>query len=68
VDTRDGTLTTWNGTQVVHFVQQGLKWRSPPHKIRVIAPDVGGGFTMPTATRRTLTRAAIASVPPVKWS
>ena len=23
-DTRDGTLTTWNGTQVVHFVQQGL--------------------------------------------
>src|SRR5262249_32171194 len=23
-DVRDGVLTTWNGTQVVHFVQQGL--------------------------------------------
>ena len=39
-------LTTWNSTQVVHFVQQGLvaALGLPPHKIRVIAPDVGGGF------------------------
>ena len=45
-DARDGALTTWNGTQVVHFVQQGLvaALGLPPHKIRVIAPDVGGGF------------------------
>ena len=45
-DARDGTLTTWNGTQVVHFVQQGLvaALGLPPHKIRVMAPDVGGGF------------------------
>ena len=43
---RDGSLTTWNGTQVVHFVQQGLvaALGLPAHKIRVIAPDVGGGF------------------------
>ena len=45
-DPRDGSLTTWNATQVVHFVQQGLATALglPPHKIRVIAPDVGGGF------------------------
>ena len=45
-DARDGALTTWNSTQVVHFVQQGLvaALGLPRHKIRVIAPDVGGGF------------------------
>src|SRR5204863_3462555 len=45
-DPRDGSLTTWNGTQVVHFVQQGLMTALglPAHKVRVIAPDVGGGF------------------------
>src|SRR4029453_17496381 len=36
-DRRDGTLTTWNSTQVSHFVQQGLApaLGLPPHKIRV---------------------------------
>jgi len=45
-DRRDETLTTWNSTQVSHFVQQGLTGalELPPHKIRVIAPDLGGGF------------------------
>jgi len=45
-DRRDGTLTTWNSTQVSHFVQQGLTAALdlPPSKIRVIAPDLGGGF------------------------
>ncbi|HEU5196121.1 MAG TPA: molybdopterin cofactor-binding domain-containing protein, partial [Methylomirabilota bacterium] len=45
-DRRDETLTTWNSTQVSHFVQQGLTAALdlPPHKIRVIAPDLGGGF------------------------
>src|SRR5438094_3191625 len=45
-DRRDGTLTTWNSTQVPHFVQAGLigALGLPPHKIRVIAPDLGGGF------------------------
>src|SRR3990172_7702014 len=45
-DRRDGTLTTWNSTQVSHFVQQGLTVALdlPPHKIRVVAPDLGGGF------------------------
>jgi len=45
-DRRDGSLTTWNSTQVSHFVQQGLvtALELPPHRIRVIAPDLGGGF------------------------
>ena len=45
-DRRDGTLTTWNSTQVSHFVQQGLvaALDLPPHRVRVIAPDLGGGF------------------------
>ena len=45
-DRRDGALTTWNSTQVSHFVQQGLTAALglAPHKIRVIAPDLGGGF------------------------
>src|SRR5881409_1780246 len=45
-DRRDATLTTWNSTQVSHFVQQGLVTALEllPHRIRVIAPDLGGGF------------------------
>lgn len=45
-DRRDGTLTSWNSTQVAHFTQQAVAeaLEVPPHKVRVIAPDVGGGF------------------------
>jgi len=72
-DARDGTLTTWNGTQVVHFVQQGLvsALGLPPHKIRVIAPDVGGGFGTKAngyAEDLLIPAAAIASRRPVKWT
>ncbi|MGH7398549.1 MAG: xanthine dehydrogenase family protein molybdopterin-binding subunit, partial [Candidatus Rokuibacteriota bacterium] len=72
-DPRDGSLTTWNGTQVVHFVQQGLvaALGLPPSKIRVIAPDVGGGFgTKANGYPEDLLipAAAIASRRPVKWT
>ena len=72
-DPRDGALTTWNGTQVVHFVQQGLvaALGLPPHKIRVIAPDVGGGFGTKAngyAEDLLIPAAAIASRRPVKWT
>src|SRR6266536_2556263 len=72
-DASDGSLTTWNGTQVVHFVQQGLvaALGLPPHKIRVIAPDVGGGFgTKANGYPEDLLipAAAIASRRPVKWT
>ena len=72
-DARDGSLTTWNGTQVVHFVQQGLvaALGLPPSRIRVIAPDVGGGFgTKANGYPEDLLIpvAAIASRRPVKWT
>jgi aerobic carbon-monoxide dehydrogenase large subunit len=71
-DVRDGSLTTWNATQVVHFVQQGLvsALGLPPHQVRVIAPDVGGGFgTKANGYPEDLLipAAAIASRRPVKW-
>jgi len=71
-DARDGSLTTWNGTQVVHFVQQGLMTALglPAHKVRVIAPDVGGGFgTKANGYPEDLLIpvAAIATRRPVKW-
>jgi carbon-monoxide dehydrogenase large subunit len=45
-DRRDGTLTTWNATQVAHFTQQAVAetLELALHKVRVIAPDIGGGF------------------------
>ncbi|HEY7039361.1 MAG TPA: xanthine dehydrogenase family protein molybdopterin-binding subunit [Methylomirabilota bacterium] len=72
-DARDGSLTTWNGTQVVHFVQQGLvaALGLPPSRIRVIAPDVGGGFGTKAngyAEDLLIPAAAIAARRPVKWT
>jgi len=71
-DQRDQTLTAWNGTQVVHFIQQGIMkaLRLPAHKVRVIAPDVGGGFgTKANGYPEDLLipAAAVASRRPVKW-
>jgi carbon-monoxide dehydrogenase large subunit len=39
-------FTIWSATQVPHFVRifMALVTGIPEHKIRVIAPDVGGGF------------------------
>ncbi|MBI1733715.1 MAG: xanthine dehydrogenase family protein molybdopterin-binding subunit [Candidatus Rokubacteria bacterium] len=72
-DRRDGSLTTWNSTQVSHFVQQGLTVALglPPHKIRVIAPDLGGGFGTKAsgyAEDALVPIAAVALGRPVKWS
>src|SRR5262245_18062815 len=72
-DARDGALTTWNTTQVVHFVQQGLAAALglPAHKVRVIAPDVGGGFGTKAngyAEDLLIPAAAIACRRPVKWA
>jgi carbon-monoxide dehydrogenase large subunit len=40
------SYTLWSSTQVPHFVRifHSLVTGIPEHKIRVIAPDVGGGF------------------------
>src|SRR2546428_528671 len=71
-DRRDGTLTTWNSTQVSHFVQQGLvtALELPPHRIRVIAPDLGGGFGTKASgypEDALIPIAARALGRPVKW-
>ena len=41
-----GLLTVWASTQVPHQVRQFVCELSglPPHQVRVIAPDMGGGF------------------------
>src|SRR2546426_9859990 len=71
-DRRDGTLTTWNSTQVSHFVQQGLVTALEllPHRIRVIAPDLGGGFGTKASgypEDALIPIAAMALGRPVKW-
>jgi len=45
-DAADGKLTLWTGTQVPHLARHGLAeiLGLPENRIRVIAPDVGGGF------------------------
>jgi len=42
----DGKLTLWSGTQVPHLARHGLAevFGLPEHRIRVVAPDVGGAF------------------------
>ena len=71
-DRRDGALTTWNSTQVSHFVQQGLASALglPHHKVRVIAPDLGGGFGTKASgypEDHLVPIAAIVLGRPVKW-
>src|SRR6266851_7539701 len=50
VDAADGKLTLWAGTQVPHLARHLLAQilRVTENKIRVIAPDVGGGFGVKT--------------------
>jgi carbon-monoxide dehydrogenase large subunit len=45
-DSMNGELTFWSATQTPHLVRTGLAdcLQLPEHRIRVIAPDVGGGF------------------------
>jgi aerobic carbon-monoxide dehydrogenase large subunit len=46
VDPTADQITVWSSTQVPHFVRVFLTLLTgvPEHKIRVVAPDVGGGF------------------------
>lgn len=45
-DARDGGLTVWASTQLPHLVQKALLeiLSLPAHRVRVVTPDVGGGF------------------------
>jgi len=44
--TPDGRLTVWSATQVPHYLHRTLSevLQLPMHRIRVIKPEVGGGF------------------------
>jgi aerobic carbon-monoxide dehydrogenase large subunit len=66
-------VTLWTSTQIPHILRTllGVTIGIPEQKIRVIAPDVGGGFggkiaVMPEEVLCTL--AARALNKPVKWS
>ncbi len=69
---RDGLLTVWDSTQIPHHVQAALAeaLALPAHRVRVIAPDVGGGFgTKATLYPEELLIPIVASRlgRPVKW-
>ncbi len=72
-DAHDGTLTCWISTQGPIPIRNGLAaiFHLPEHKVRVIAPDVGGGFgpkIMMFYPEEVLTPfAAIHLGRPVKW-
>ena len=45
-DGRDGSVTVWASTQLPHLVQKALvdQLSLAAHRVRVVTPDVGGGF------------------------
>jgi carbon-monoxide dehydrogenase large subunit len=68
----DGKLTLWSGTQVPHLARHGLAeiLGLPENRIRVVAPDVGGGFGVKGilyAEDVALCLLAMRLVRPVKW-
>ena len=72
-EAHEGTLTCWISTQGPIPIRNGLAaiFQLPEHKVRVIAPDVGGGFgtkIMMFYPEEILTPfAAIKLGRPVKW-
>ncbi len=68
-----GEITLWSSTQIPHIVRLLLALTTglPEHKIRVIAPDVGGGFGSKLDFYREEIIAAIVANKlgrPVKWT
>ncbi len=67
-----GELTVWSATQIPHLVRTGLAdaLGFPEHRLRVIAPDVGGGFGIKAnlfPEDVVLCLLAIRLERPVKW-
>jgi carbon-monoxide dehydrogenase large subunit len=67
-----GQLTVWSATQSPTFLRMGLSevLDHPHHLIRVIAPDVGGGFgpKMPTYPEEVVVAALARKLGrPVRW-
>lgn len=72
VDPNDGSLTVWSSTQAPHMIRRLLAehigWEE--RRVRVIAPDVGGGFGPKCALypeEIVIPLAAIKLQQPVKW-
>jgi aerobic carbon-monoxide dehydrogenase large subunit len=73
VDPTGEQYVIWSSTQVPHFVKvfMSLLTGIPEHKLRVIAPDVGGGFggkLQVTPEEVLCTLAARKLGRPVKWT
>ncbi|MDJ0274377.1 MAG: aerobic carbon-monoxide dehydrogenase large subunit [Nitrososphaerota archaeon] len=71
-DPPTGKLTLWMTTQAPHAVRTvaSLFTKIPEHKIRIIAPDIGGGFGGKVYVYPGYVVAAFASIMterPVKW-
>ena len=71
-DTASGELTYYAGTQSPHAVRffLGAELNLPIHRIRVIAPDIGGAFGLKFGLYREDMLVAAASLKtgrPVKW-
>ncbi|HLG70448.1 MAG TPA: xanthine dehydrogenase family protein molybdopterin-binding subunit [Chloroflexota bacterium] len=71
-DARDESITVWSSTQVAHGLQYNVATclELPMHKVRGIAPDVGGGFgTKGCGYGEEIVIPAVARVlgKPVKW-
>jgi carbon-monoxide dehydrogenase large subunit len=71
-DAAAGKLTLWSGTQVPHLVRHGLAeiFGLTENRVRVVAPDVGGGFgakTMLYPEDVVLGLLAMRLGRPVKW-
>ncbi len=69
---KGGELTIWTSTQIPHVVRTALAdvVRLPEHEIRVIAPEVGGGFGSKLdvyGEEGLLGALAVALGRPVKW-
>ena len=70
---RDGRLTVWSSTQTPHLAKRSLAemLERAPESIRVVAPDVGGGFGPKAifyAEEAVVAQAALRLGRPVKWT
>jgi carbon-monoxide dehydrogenase large subunit len=68
----DRQLTVWSSTQMPHFLRSVIarQLSLPEQKVRVIAPEVGGGFGMKMATwpeEIAIPFVALQLGRPVKW-
>lgn len=68
----DGGLTVWTSTQSIHQVRSSIAecLSLPEHRIRVIAPDVGGAFGMKGCATGEETLVALIATRfdrPVRW-